>query len=107
LNCCDISYSADIGKGFKINHAIGIVISECKIGDNFTVFQNSTIGKNGDSKGNCCNSPTIGNKVTCYTGCVVAGCVQIGTNANIGANSVVLKDIPPNKVVIGSKCLFA
>jgi|EPASupsiteSAE347_1022098.scaffolds.fasta_scaffold07562_3 Serine acetyltransferase len=103
LNNCEIAYQADIGTGFRINHAIGIVMSSCKIGENFTIFQNSTIGKNDNclDKERC--TPIIGNNVTCYTGCVVGGAIEIGDNVKIGANSVVLKDVPSNSTVIGSK----
>jgi serine O-acetyltransferase len=101
LNNCEIAYQAEIGKGFRINHALGIVISNCKIGENFTIFQNSTIGKHGDETK--LNTPIIGNNVCCYTGSVVAGNITIGDNVKIGANAVVLKDIDAESTVIGPK----
>lgn len=50
--------------------------------------------------------PTIGNNVTVYTNAVVAGDIVIGDNVDIGAGSVVMKDVPSNTVVIGNPCVF-
>ena len=50
--------------------------------------------------------PQIGNNVTVYTNAVVAGDIVIGDNVDIGAGSVVMKDVPSNTVVIGNPCVF-
>lgn len=103
VNSCDISYRADIGRGFKIYHSVGVVIGEATIGSPFYAYQNITIGENlkTDSIGR--RRPIIGNNVTLYSGCIVAGPVIIGNNVNVGANAVVFKDVPENSTVIGYK----
>lgn len=80
-------------------HTVGIVIGPCVIGDNVTIYQNVTIGKRGIGYGEV--SPVIGDGVTIYAGAVVTGPIRIGNNAIIGANSVVLKDVPDGVVVAG------
>lgn len=93
----ELYYSAQIGHSFKINHGVGSVIgARCKIGDNFTIHQNCTIG---DRKG---GRPTIGNNVIMYAGSMVLGDIHIGDNSIIAANSVVIESCPPNSVLIGS-----
>lgn len=93
----EIFYSAEIGKGFKINHGVGTVIgARCKIGDNCMIHQNCTIG---DRKG---GRPTIGNNVIIYAGAMILGDITIGDNTIIGANSVVTKSCPPNSILVGS-----
>ena len=93
----EIFYSADIGKGFKINHGVGTVIgARCKIGENCMIHQNCTIG---DRKG---GRPTIGNNVIIYAGAMILGDITIGDNTIIGANSVVTKSCPPNSILVES-----
>lgn len=96
LNSCDIGIESSIGESFKIRHSVGIVISgDAKIGNNFAIGQNVTIGnKNG-------GAPIIGDNVTVHAGAIVIGNIKIGDNVIIGANSVVLKDIPNNSIVAG------
>ena len=93
----ELFYSADIGKGFKINHGVGTVIgARCKIGENCMIHQNCTIG---DRKG---GRPTIGNNVIIYAGAMILGDISIGDNCIIGANSVVTKSCPPNSILVGA-----
>lgn len=93
----ELFYSADIGKGFKINHGVGSVVgARCKIGDNCIIHQNCTIG---DRKG---GRPTIGNNVIIYAGAMILGDITIGDNSIIGANSVVTKSCPPNSILVGT-----
>lgn len=100
INHCEVAYQADIGKGFRIMHAIGTVIADCEAGDFFSVYQNVTIGKNKKNV-NGRYSPVFGNNVSVYTGAVVTGPITIGDNVAIGANTVVLKDVPNDSKVIG------
>ena len=94
---CYIAPNAEISNNMLFPHPIGVVIGDgVKIGKNCTVFQNVTIGKKNDLY------PTIGNNVTIYPGTVIVGNVKIGDNSIIGANSVVLHDVPPNTVVAGN-----
>ncbi|MEK8215861.1 serine O-acetyltransferase [Paenibacillus sp. FSL L8-0463] len=103
INKCDIACQAEIGTGIRIFHALGIVISDCKIGVNFTIYQNVTVGLNGRVNDSGQSSPIIDDNVTFYTGCVIAGPIFIGENVRVGANAVVLKDIPSFSTVIGAK----
>ena len=93
----ELYYSAAIDEGLKINHGFGSVIgARCRIGRNFTIHQNCTIGdKNG-------GRPIIGNNVTMYAGSMILGDVTIGDNSIIGANSVVIKSCPPDSILVGT-----
>ena len=84
-----------IGGGLVINHGHSTEINAKKIGKNCRVFQNVTIGTNGSSIG-----PTIGDNCFFGTGCVVLGEISIGNNVKIGANAIVVKDIPDNCTVV-------
>lgn len=97
---CEINPCADIGPGFRIAHSMGIVIGPIKIGSNFELFQNVTVGssdKNMDGR----VRPTIGDNVTIFAGACVIGPVIIGDNVAIGANAVVTNDVQSNVVVAG------
>ena len=98
---CDINAKAKIGKRVTFVHPFGIVIGEDSIlGNDVTIYQQVTIGSHG--KKNCDREyPIIGNKVKIYAGAKILGAIKIGDNVIIGANSVVLKDIPSNTTVAG------
>ena len=99
---CEISADASIGPRFQIVHSVGIVLGPNIIaGHNFRIHQNVTIGMRGYSKDGR-TTPKIGNAVTIYAGAAVLGPITIGDNVVIGANSVVIKDIPSNVVVAGN-----
>ena len=100
LNGCDISPAAKIGKNPTLCHTLGIVIGEgAIIGDNVRLFQNITLGtKDGFDP----SYPVIGNNVTLFSGATVAGKVFVGDNSIVGANSLVLKDVPPHSVAVGN-----
>jgi serine O-acetyltransferase len=96
----DLKYLTDIGKGFYIGHHGNIFISELAvIGDNVNISQGVTIGRSnrGKNKG----FPTIGSHVYIGPGAKIIGKVTIGSNAIIGANCVVTRDVPDNAVVVG------
>ncbi len=95
-----IPYQADIGEGTIIGYqGIGVVIhKKCIIGKNCHISQNVTLGGGGGPKGGL---PVLGNQVTVGTGAVVLGNIHIGDNAVIGANAVVLCDIPANAIAVG------
>ena len=96
----EIHPGASIGKGLFIDHGTGVVIGETSIiGDNVTLFQGVTLGGTGKEKGK--RHPTIGNNVVVGTGAKILGNIKIGDNVNIGANAVVIKDVPPNSTVVG------
>jgi serine O-acetyltransferase len=100
LTGIEIHPAAKIGTGFFIDHGMGVVIGEtAEIGDYVTLFQGVTLGGTGKERGK--RHPTIGNHVVIGAGAKILGAIKIGDNVKIGANSVVLKNVPPNSTVIG------
>lgn len=96
----EIHPGATIGRGFFIDHGMGVVIGETsEIGDNVTLFQGVTLGGTGKERGK--RHPTIGNNVVIGTGAKILGAIRIGDHVRIGANSVVLQDVPPYSTVVG------
>ena len=96
----EIHPGAAIGNDFFIDHGMGVVIGETTIiGDNVTLYQGVTLGGTGKERGK--RHPTIGNNVVVGTGAKVLGNITIGDNSYIGANAVVIKDVPPNSTVVG------
>ncbi|OPY63720.1 MAG: Serine acetyltransferase [Syntrophorhabdaceae bacterium PtaU1.Bin034] len=100
LTGIEIHPGAQIGRAFFIDHGMGVVIGETsEIGNNVTLYHGVTLGGTTWRKGK--RHPTIGNNVVIGAGAKVLGPVRIGDNTRIGANSVVIHDIPPNSVVVG------
>jgi serine O-acetyltransferase len=100
LTGADIHPGAQIGKGFFIDHATGVVIGETSvIGDNVSVFQGVTLGGVSTSKGK--RHPTIKDNVVVGADATILGNIIIGENVKIGAGSVVVKDVPPDSTVVG------
>ncbi|MFH1269704.1 MAG: serine O-acetyltransferase EpsC [Candidatus Omnitrophota bacterium] len=96
----EIHPGAKIGKSFFIDHGMGVVIGETAvIGDNVLLYQGVTLGGTGLEKGK--RHPTIGNNVVIGTGAKVLGNITVGDNSYIGANAVVIKDVPPNSTIVG------
>jgi len=96
----EIHPGAKIGKRFFIDHGMGVVIGETAIvGDDVLLYQGVTLGGTGLEKGK--RHPTIGNNVVIGGGAKVLGNITIGDNSYIGANAVVIKDVPPNSTVVG------
>lgn len=96
----EIDPGATIGKGVFIDHGMGVVIGEtAEVGDGCTIYQGVTLG--GTSLQRTKRHPTLGRNVTVGSGASVIGAIHIGDGAKIGANSVVVKDIPPNATVVG------
>ncbi len=96
----EIHPGAKIGRGFFIDHGMGVVIGEtAEIGDNVTLYQGVTLGGTGKEKGK--RHPTIGNNVVVGAGAKILGPIVIGDHAKIGAGSVVLKDVPSYTTVVG------
>ena len=96
----EIHPGAVIGKGFFIDHGMGVVIGETsEIGENVTIYHGVTLGGTSFTKGK--RHPTIGNNVTIGAGAKILGPLTIGDNSKVGANSVVIRDVPPNSTVVG------
>jgi serine O-acetyltransferase len=100
LTGIEIHPGAKIGRKFFIDHGMGVVIGEtAEIGDNVTLYHGVTLG--GTTWKKIKRHPTIGNNVVIGAGAKVLGPVKIGDNTKIGANSVVVSEIPPNSIVVG------
>jgi serine O-acetyltransferase len=96
----EIHPAARIGPGFFIDHGMGVVIGEtAEIGENVTLYHGVTLGGTSWKKEK--RHPTLGNNVVVGAGAKILGPITIGDNTRIGANSVVVKDVPPNSVVVG------
>ena len=96
----EIHPGATIGRRFFIDHGMGVVIGEtAEVGDYVTLFQGVTLGGTGKERGK--RHPTLGNHVVVGAGAKILGGIKIGDNVKIGANSVVIKNVPPNSTVIG------
>lgn len=96
----EIHPGANIGKSFFIDHGMGVVIGETsEIGANVTIYHGVTLGGTSFTRGK--RHPTIEDNVTIGAGAKILGPLRIGTNSKIGANSVVIKDVPPNATVVG------
>lgn len=96
----EIHPGAKIGKGFFIDHGMGVVIGETtEIGDNVLIYQGVTLGGTGKEKGK--RHPTIKNDVVIGAGAKILGAVTIGDNVRIGAGSVVINSVPSNTTVVG------
>lgn len=96
----EIHPGAQIGRRLFIDHGMGVVIGEtCRIGDNVTIYQGVTLGGTGKEKGK--RHPDIGDNVLIAAGAKVLGNIEIHSDVNIGANSVVLTSVPSFSTVVG------
>jgi len=96
----EIHPGATIGKGLCIDHGMGVVIGEtAEIGDDVLIYHGVTLGGTGKDKGK--RHPTIGNGVVIGAGAKVLGPIKVGNNAKIGANAVVVKDVPEGATAVG------
>ena len=97
----EIHPAATIGQGLFIDHGTGVVIGEtAQIGDNVTLYQGVTLGGTGFATGK--RHPTVQDNVTIGSGAKLLGPITVGHGAKIGANSVVITDVPPNSTVVGN-----
>ncbi|MGH7807473.1 MAG: serine O-acetyltransferase EpsC [Thermodesulfobacteriota bacterium] len=100
LTGIEIHPGAKIGKCFFIDHGMGVVIGETSdIGDNVTLYHGVTLGGTSFTRGK--RHPTIEDNVTIGAGAKILGPLTVGSNSKIGANSVVIVDVPPNSTVVG------
>lgn len=97
----EIHPAACIGSSFFIDHGMGVVIGEtAKIGNDVTLYQGVTLGGTGFATGK--RHPTVEDNVTIGSGAKLLGPITIGHGSKIGANTVVIHDVPPNSTVVGN-----
>lgn len=101
----EIHPGAQIGRGLFIDHGMGVVIGETSIiGNDVVIYHGVTLGGTGKDKGK--RHPTVGDNVVIGTGAKVLGPINIGNNVKIGANSVVLTDVPAGATAVGIPARF-
>jgi serine O-acetyltransferase len=101
LTGIEIHPAARIGEALFIDHGAGVVIGEtAEIGDNVTLYQGVTLGGTGFATGK--RHPTVQDNVTIGSGAKLLGPITVGHGAKIGANSVVITDVPSNSTVVGN-----
>lgn len=97
----EIHPAARIGRDFFIDHGSGVVIGEtAEIGCCVTVYQGVTLGGTGFQRGK--RHPTVEDNVTIGSGSKLLGPITVGHGAKVGANTVVIGDVPPNATVVGN-----
>src|SRR5205807_2804776 len=100
LTGIEIHPAAKLGPGLFIDHGMGVVIGEtAEVGENVTLYQGVSLA--GTSLKREKRHPTLGDNVVVGAGAKVIGAIRIGDNSRIGAGSVVVRDVPPNAVVVG------
>ncbi len=96
----DIHPGAALGPGVFIDHATGVVIGETTVvGEDCTIYQGVTLGGTSTRPGK--RHPTVGDRVVVGAGAKVLGAITVGDDARIGANAVVVRDVPAGTVVVG------
>jgi serine O-acetyltransferase len=97
----EIHPAARIGRGLFIDHGAGVVIGEtAEVGDDVTMYQGVTLGGTGFARGK--RHPTVGHEVMIGSGAKLLGPIEVGDRCKIGANSVVIHDVPANSTVVGN-----
>lgn len=98
--CIDIHPGARIGQRFFIDHGAGVVIGEtAEVGDDVTLYHGVTLGGTSWRKGK--RHPTLGNGCVVGAGAKILGPVVLGDRVKVGANSVVIGNVPSNRTVVG------
>ena len=97
----EIHPAARIGEALFIDHGAGVVIGEtAQVGDAVTLYQGVTLGGTGLQRGK--RHPTVEDEVVIGSGAKLLGPIRIGRRSKVGANSVVISDVPPNSTVVGN-----
>ncbi len=96
----ELPYTVALGRRVVIEHQGGIVIhGHCRIGDDCIIRQNCTLGIR--SLDRLADAPMLAERVNVGAGAVLLGAISIGAGAQIGANAVVLQDVPPGALAVG------
>jgi serine O-acetyltransferase len=97
----EIHPAARIGRGLFIDHGAGVVIGEtAEVGDHVTMYQGVTLGGTGFARGK--RHPTVGDQVMIGSGAKLLGPIAVGARSKVGANSVVIHDVPADATVVGN-----
>jgi serine O-acetyltransferase len=97
----EIHPAAKVGDRFFIDHGMGVVIGQtAEIGNDVTLYQGVTLGGTGFATGK--RHPTVQDNVTIGSGAKLLGPITVGHGSKVGANSVVIHDVPPNSTVVGN-----
>lgn len=97
----EIHPAAEIGESFFIDHGSGVVIGETsKVGSNVTLYQGVTLGGTGFQVGK--RHPTLEDNVTVGSGAKLLGPITVGHGSKVGANTVVITDVPPMTTIVGN-----
>lgn len=100
LTGVEVHPGAVLGPGLFIDHATGVVIGEtAEVGEDVTLYHGVTLGGSGRDTGK--RHPTIGDRVIIGAGAKVLGAIKVGDDSRIGANAVVVKEVPSSSVVVG------
>ncbi|QOR48317.1 serine O-acetyltransferase [Trueperella pecoris] len=100
LTGVEIHPGAKLGRRLFIDHGMGVVIGEtAEVGEDVVIYHGTTLGGTSMSAGK--RHPTVGNRVTIGSGAKVLGPIEIGDDVAIGANAVVVKDVPAECVAVG------
>jgi serine O-acetyltransferase len=100
LTGIEIHPAAKLGPGLFIDHGMGVVIGEtAEVGEDVTIYQGVSLA--GTSLKREKRHPTLGNNVVVGAGAKIIGGFKIGDGSRIGAGSVVVREVPPNSVVVG------
>jgi serine O-acetyltransferase len=101
LTGIEIHPAAEIGDGLFVDHGSGVVIGEtAEIGEDVTIYQGVTLGGTGFATGK--RHPTVEDNVTIGSGAKLLGPIRVGHGSKIGANAVVIHDVPPHSTVVGN-----
>jgi serine O-acetyltransferase len=96
----DIHPGATVGRRFFIDHGAGVVVGEtAEIGDDVTLYHGVTLGGTSWNQGK--RHPTLGDGVMVGAGAKILGPITVGSRARVGANSVVINEVPPGRTVVG------
>ncbi len=97
----EIHPAARIGPGLFIDHGLGVVVGEtAEVGRDVTLYQGVTLGGTGFAGGK--RHPTVGDEVVVGSGAKLLGPIEVGDRAKVGANSVVISDVPADATVVGN-----
>lgn len=100
LTGIEIHPAAEVGPGLFIDHGMGVVIGEtASVGADVTIYQGVTLGGTGFATGK--RHPTVEDNVTIGSGAKLLGPILVGRGSKIGANTVVIHDVPPYSTVVG------